>query len=351
MKITHFNLIEVLQQIEQEKNIPKASILLALEQALVFAYKKKLGIKVNLSVNIDPQTGKIKAFKERVVALEPQDENQISVAEAEKLGYKAVEGDKVLEEVKISGDEMGRISALTARQVLQQKILDAERNIIFNEFKEKESNLVTGVVQRVEGRNIYFDLGKLEGLLPSAEQVYGEKYRFQDRYKLYVIEVKKSSKGPLAIVSRTHPGLVRKLFELEVPEIQDGVVEIQGVVRDPGRRTKIAVSSKNENIEPVGTCIGQRGARVNPIVEELRGEKIDIIRYNEDTKKFIEMALAPAKIQKIEINEESRSAKVFVTEDQMSLSIGKAGQNIKLAARLCGYRLDVEKIIINEEKK
>jgi N utilization substance protein A len=267
------------------------------------------------------------------------DYEQISLEEARQINPEAMIGETVT--MDVNKDNFGRIAAQTAKQVVVQRIREAERRKIFDEYNEKIGEVVTGIVQRREGRNVIVGLGKLDALLPVQEHVETEPYRFNDRIKIYVLEVRETPKGPQVIVSRTHPSLIRRLFELEVPEIADGIVSIKSVAREPGARSKIAVMSRDEKVDPVGACVGHRGSRVQAVVNELYDEKIDIVRWNADTATFIGEALSPAKALKVTINEELKSAFVVVPDNQLSLAIGKAGQNVRLAARLTGWRIDI----------
>jgi N utilization substance protein A len=245
-------------------------------------------------------------------------------------------------ETEVTPRSFGRIAAQTAKQVVVQKLREAERGIIYDEFYNKECDIVTGIVQRAEKRNVIVDLGKTEAVLATTEQTPGEEYKFNERIKTYIIEVKKTTKGPQIMISRTHPGLVKRLFELEVPEIHDGTVEIKSISREAGSRTKIAVYSKDENVDPVGACVGQRGTRVQAIVDELRGEKIDIIKWSNDVRDYISSSLSPAKVVRVDVDEAQKAAKVVVPDYQLSLAIGKEGQNARLAAKLTGWKIDIK---------
>ncbi len=334
-------LILALEQLEKEKGIKKDIIIEAIEAALISAYKKNFGSSMNVKVNIDRENGDVKVFGLRKVAeVVDVDEMDISIEEARKYNPAYEIGDIV--EIEVTPRSFGRIAAQTAKQVVVQKLREAERGIIYDEFYNKESDIVTGIVQRVEKRNIIVDLGKTEAVLATSEQTPGEEYRFNERLKTYIIEVKKTTKGPQIMISRTHPGLVKRLFELEVPEIHDGTVEIKSISREPGSRTKIAVYSKDENVDPVGACVGQRGTRVQAIVDELRGEKIDIIKWSNDVKDYISSSLSPAKVIRVDVCEEQKSAKVVVPDYQLSLAIGKEGQNARLAAKLTGWKIDIK---------
>ncbi|MBC7335584.1 MAG: transcription termination/antitermination protein NusA, partial [Clostridia bacterium] len=265
---------------------------------------------------------------------------EISLEEAQRLDPRYRPGDRV--EVEVTPRNFGRIAAQTAKQVVVQRIREAERNLVYDEFSGREQDIVTGVVRRTENRNVLIDLGRTEAILAPSEQVSTEVYRQGERIKTYILEVRKTTKGPQILVSRTHPGLVRRLFELEVPEIHDGIVEIKAVAREPGLRSKIAVHSHDHNVDPIGACVGPRGMRVQTVVNELRGEKIDIIRWSPDTAEFVGSALSPAKVIAVELDEENRTAQVIVPDYQLSLAIGREGQNARLAARLTGWKIDIK---------
>lgn len=335
------DLIHALEQLEKEKGIDKDVIIEAIEAALISAYKRNFGTSQNVRVSVDRQTGEFKVYALKKVTSNPQNEFlEISVENAKKIDPALDEND--MAEVEVTPKKFGRIAAQTAKQVVVQRLREAERGIIFDEFSNKEDEIVTGVVQRTEKKNVIIDLGKTEAILAPSEQIPGEEYNFGDRLKVYIVEVKKTTKGPQILVSRTHPGLIKRLFELEVPEIHEGIVEIKSISREPGSRTKIAVYSKDENVDPVGACVGQKGTRVQAIVDELRGEKIDIIKWSSDPKEYISSSLSPAKVIHVEINEEEKSAKVTVPDFQLSLAIGKEGQNARLAAKLTGWKIDIK---------
>lgn len=334
-------LIHALEQLEREKGINKEVLIEAIEAALLSAYKKNFGSTQNVKINFDRFTGDVRVFAQKRVTSEPENELfDILLEDAKKISGELEENDII--EVEITPKKFGRIAAQTAKQVVVQRIREAERGVIFDEFYNKESDIVTGVIQRIERKNVIIDLGKTEAILPPSEQTAGEEYRFNERIKTYILEVKKTTKGPQITVSRTHPGLVKRLFELEVPEIHDGIVEIKSIAREPGSRTKIAVYSKDNNVDPVGACVGQKGTRVQAIVDELRGEKIDIIKWSINPEEFISSSLSPAKVIRVDINEEEKSAKVTVPDYQLSLAIGKEGQNARLAAKLTGWKIDIK---------
>ncbi len=334
--------LNALDEIEKGKSISKDILLDAIDAALVSAYKRNYNTNHNnVVVNIDRESGEIKVYKQKEVVETVEDDfTQISLDEAQKISGTYAVGDVVSIEEKPA--DFGRIAAQTAKQVVMQRIKEAERTLIFDEFSEKEHKIVMGVVQRIEKKNIYLDIGKTEAYLAPGEQVPTEEYTFHKRMKVYVTEVKRTTKGPLVTVSRTRPGLVVKLFEEEIPEIRDGIVEIKSISREPGSRTKLAVYSNNPNIDPIGSCIGAKGTRVQSIVDELNGEKIDIVKYSDDPREFITESLNPAEVISLEVDTENKEAYVIVPEHQLSLAIGKEGQNARLAARLTGYKIDIK---------
>lgn len=334
--------LNALDEIEKTKSIGKDILLDAIDAALVSAYKRNYNTNHNnVVVNIDRESGEIKVFKQKEVVETVEDElAQISLDEAKLISGTYELGDVVNLEEKPA--DFGRIAAQTAKQVVMQRIKEAERTLIFDEFSEKEHKIVTGVVQRIEKKNIYLDIGKTEAYLAPGEQVPTEEYTFHKRMKVYVSEVKRTTKGPVVSVSRTRPGLVVKLFEEEIPEIHDGIVEIKSISREPGSRTKLAVYSNDPNIDPIGSCIGAKGTRVQGIVDELNGEKIDIVKYSDDPAEFITASLNPAEVISLEVDAENKEAYVIVPHHQLSLAIGKEGQNARLAARLTGYKIDIK---------
>jgi N utilization substance protein A len=336
-------LIRALEQLEKEKGVDKEVLIEAIEAALISAYRRNFGSTQNVRISIDRLTGDVKVFALKRVTSKPENDlNEISLEDAKKINKELAEED--FAEVEVTPRKFGRIAAQTAKQVVVQRIREAEREIIFEEFYSKENDIVTGIVQRMERRrrNVIIDLGKTEAILPPSEQTQGEIYNFNGRIKVYVTEVKKTTKGPQIIVSRTHPGLVKRLFELEVPEIYEGIVEIKSISREPGSRTKIAVFSRDDNVDPVGACVGQKGTRVQAIVDELRGEKIDIIKWSINPEDFISSSLSPAKVVRVDIDEEEKTARVTVPDYQLSLAIGKEGQNARLAAKLTGWKIDIK---------
>lgn len=333
--------IEALDQIEKEKGISKEILLEAVEAALVSAYKKNYGTAQNVKINIDRATGEVKVFSQKTVKEEVKDPLlEISLVEAKKINPLVKMGDII--SIEVTPQKFGRIAAQTAKQVVMQRIKEAERNIIYEEFAGRETDLVTGTVQRFDKKNVIIDLGKTEVILPQNEQIPTETYTPGDRIKVYILEVRKTTKGPVIIVSRSHPGLVKRLFELEVPEIYEGIVEIKSIAREAGSRTKVAVHSRDENVDPVGACVGPKGARVQAVVEELKGEKIDIIKWSKNAAEYISNALSPAKVLSVEVEEDSKIARVLVPEHQLSLAIGKEGQNARLAAKLTGWKIDIK---------
>ena len=334
-------LILALNQIEKEKDISKDILLEAMENSLVAACKNHFGKADNIHVNIDKETGEVSVYADRQIVEEVEDEAlQISLTEAKVKYPKYSLGDIV--QVEVTPKNFGRIAAQKAKQVVVQKIREEERKVLYNQYFSKEKDIVTGIVQRYQGSNISINLGKVDAVLTENEQVKTERFRPTDRIKLYVVEVKDTTRGPRITVSRTHPELVKRLFEAEVAEVKDGTVEIKSIAREAGSRTKMAVYTANQDVDAVGACVGLNGARVNAIVNELRGEKIDIINWNEDPAILIENALSPAKVVSVEVNVEEKSAEVVVPDYQLSLAIGKEGQNARLAAKLTGYKIDIK---------
>ncbi|MDF2608835.1 MAG: nusA [Lachnospiraceae bacterium] len=334
-------LIDALNQIEKEKDISKDILLEAMENSLVAACKNHFGKADNIKVNIDRVTGEVTVYAEREIVEEVTDPiTQISVVEAKVKYPKYDLGDIV--HVEVTPKNFGRIAAQKAKQVVVQKIREEERKALFNQYYSKERDVVTGIVQRYVGNNVSINLGKVDAVLTESEQVKGEHFRPTERIKLYVLEVKDNTKGPRITVSRTHPELVKRLFEAEVTEVKDGTVEIKSIAREAGSRTKMAVYTNNKDVDPVGACVGFNGARVNAIVNELRGEKIDIISWNDDPAILIENALSPAKVVSVYVEPSEKSARVIVPDYQLSLAIGKEGQNARLAARLTGYKIDIK---------
>ena len=334
-------LLEALDALEKEKQIPKEVLFDAIENSLLTACKNHFGKADNMKVEIDRETCDYFLYAEKEVVENVEDPvTQISLTDARAIDANAGVGDTV--KVEIKSQEFGRIAAQNARNVITQKIREEERSVVYNIFYEKERDVVTGIVQRYVGKNISIDLGKTDAILTESEQVPTEEFRPTERIKLYVLEVKNTNKGPKVLVSRTHPELVKRLFEQEVTEIKDGTVDIMSIAREAGSRTKIAVWSNNPNVDAVGACVGMNGARVNAIVEELRGEKIDVINWDENPGNLIQNALSPAKIVAVFADPDEKTAKVVVPDYQLSLAIGKSGQNARLAARLTGYKIDIK---------
>jgi len=333
--------LEALKDLEKEKGIALDVLLEAIEAALLSAYKRNFGSVQNARVHIDRETGDFKVYTQRSVMEKVEDPRlEITVEEAQKINPSYEVGDIV--ETEVTPRNFGRIAAQTAKQVVVQRIREAERNIIFKEFVNREGDIVTGIIQRFEQKNVLIELGKTEAILAPSEQMPGEEYRQGERIKVYITEVRKTTKGPQILVSRTHPGLLKRLFELEVPELHEGIVELKAIAREAAARSKIAVYSKDENVDPVGACVGPKGVRVQNIVNELNGEKIDIIKWNPDPSKFIASSLSPAKVVAVEIWEEEKVARVIVPDYQLSLAIGKEGQNARLAAKLTGWKIDIK---------
>ena len=334
-------LLEALTILEQEKNISKETLLEAIENSLLTACKNHFGKADNIKVNIDPETCEFHVLAEKTVVEKVEDDvTEISLANARMIDSEYNLGDVVNVEVK--SKEFGRIATQNAKNVLLQKIREEERKAIYSEYYSMEKDVVTGIVQRYVGKNISINLGKADAILTENEQVKGEVFKPTERIKVYILEVKSTPKGPKIMVSRTHPELVKRLFESEVTEVKDGIVEIKSIAREAGSRTKIAVYSNDPDVDPVGACVGMNGARVNAIVSELRGEKIDIINWNENPAMLIENALSPAKVISVIADGEEKSAKVVVPDYQLSLAIGKEGQNARLAARLTGFKIDIK---------
>ncbi len=332
-------LIQVIDQISKEKGISKEMVIEAVESALVTAAKKKFGAQ-KIAVQIDPKRGDIIMYAYKKVVPEVANaEEEITLEEAQALYPEAQMEGEVPIQIEFQG--FGRIAAQTARQVIVQKVREAERDVVFKEYNDKIGQLVNGIVLRHEKGAYYIDLGKTEAVLPAREQAPREGYKRGDRIRAYVLEVRDTSKGPQVVLSRSHPEFVSRLFEMEVPEIYEGIVEVKGVVREGGDRTKIAVASKDPQVDPVGACVGMKGSRVQAVVRELRGEKIDIIPWSEDARVYIAKALSPAVVEKVGVTEEDKSALAVVADSQLSLAIGKKGQNVRLAAKLTGWKIDI----------
>ncbi len=338
----NLDLLNALDDIEKDKGISKEVLLEAIEVALLSAYKKDFGSKENVSVEIDQESGEVMVFsRKKVVEEVKNDRYEIPIDEAKRIDSSIEVGDYL--DVEVTPENFGRIAAQTAKQVVMQRIREAERDVLYEEYKRKEGEIITGTIQRFHKDNVLIDMGKTEALLPVSEQIPNEEYRVGSRLKLYVVEVSSTTKGPRILVSRTHPALLKRLFEVEVPEIFDGIVEIRSVAREAGFRSKIAVSSYDSKVDPVGACVGPQGMRVQSVVEQLNGEKIDIVKYSEDPKEYVSNALNPAEVIDVITNEEEQSAKVIVPDFQLSLAIGKEGQNARLAAKLTGWKIDIKK--------
>ncbi|WP_099469035.1 transcription termination factor NusA [Konateibacter massiliensis] len=334
-------LLEALNILEKEKDISKDTLLDAIENSLITACKNHFGKADNVKVNINRDNCNFSVYAEKVVVEEVEDNvTEISLANAKLIDSKYELGDIV--NVEIKSKEFGRIATQNAKNVILQKIREEERKVLFNQYYEKEKDVVTGIVQRYVGKNVSINLGKVDAMLNENEQVKGEVFGPAERIKVYILEVKDATKGPKVLVSRTHPELVKRLFEAEVTEVKDGTVEIKSISREAGSRTKIAVWSHNPDVDPVGACVGQNGARVNAIVSELRGEKIDIINWSENPAILIENALSPAKVVSVIADADAKTASVVVPDYQLSLAIGKEGQNARLAARLTGFKIDIK---------
>lgn len=334
-------LLEALNILEKEKDISKDTLLEAIENSLITACKNHFGKSDNIKIDMNPKTCEFHVYAEKTVVEEVEDPVlEISLGNARMIDSKYCVGDVVNVEVK--SKEFGRITTQNAKNVILQKIREEERKVLFDQYYGKEKDVVTGIVQRYVGKNISINLGKVDAVLSENEQVKGEIFQPTERIKLYILEVKSTSKGPKILVSRTHPELVKRLFESEVTEVREGIVEIKSISREPGSRTKIAVWSNDPNVDPVGACVGLNGARVNMIVNELRGEKIDIINWSDNAAMLIENALSPAKVISVIADAEEKTAKVVVPDYQLSLAIGKEGQNARLAARLTGFKIDIK---------
>lgn len=334
-------LLDALTILEKEKNISKETLLEAIENSLLTACKNHFGKADNVKVVIDPDTCEYHCYQEKTVVETVEDPiEQISLQNAQMINGKYTLGDIV--QVEVKSKEFGRIATQNAKNVILQKIREEERKVLFDEYYSKEKDIVTGIVQRYVGKNVSINLGKVDAILTENEQVKGEVFQPTERIKVYILEVKSTSKGPRVLVSRTHPELVKRLFESEVAEVKDGTVEIKAIAREAGSRTKIAVWSNDPDVDPVGACVGMNGARVNAIVSELRGEKIDIINWSENPAILIENALSPAKVISVMADPDEKTASVIVPDYQLSLAIGKEGQNARLAARLTGYKIDIK---------
>ncbi|WP_374718428.1 transcription termination factor NusA [Parageobacillus toebii] len=334
-------LLDALADIIREKGISKEVVMEAIEAAIISAYKRNFGQAQNVRVDLNTETGTIRVFARKEVVDEVNDPRlEISLEEAQRINPNYQIGDVL--ELEVTPKDFGRIAAQTAKQVVTQRVREAERSVIYAEFVDREEDIMTGIVQRVDPRFVYVSLGKTEALLPASEQMPNETYKPHDRIKVYITKVEKTTKGPQIFVSRTHPGLLKRLFELEVPEIYDGTVEIKSIAREAGDRSKISVHSDNPEVDPVGACVGPKGQRVQAVVEELNGEKIDIVRWSADPVEFVANALSPAKVLRVIVNEEQKATTVIVPDYQLSLAIGKRGQNARLAAKLTNWKIDIK---------
>ncbi|MBN2984040.1 MULTISPECIES: transcription termination factor NusA [Cohnella] len=333
--------IEALSEIEREKGISKDVLIEAIEAALISSYKRNFNTAQNVRVDVNRTTGLIKVYARKTVVeevLDPRLEISIEAARAINPHYQLED----IAEIEVTPRDFGRIAAQTAKQVVTQRIREAERGLIYNAFVDKEQDIVTGIIQRMDTRNLYVDLGKVEAALPLTELMPTDKFKQLERVKAYITKVENTSKGPQIILSRTHPGLLKRLFELEVPEIFDGTVEIRSVAREAGFRSKIAVHSRNPEVDPIGSCVGPKGVRVQTIVTELKGEKIDIVRWSEFVEEYVANALSPSKVLEVIVFEAEKMARVIVPDYQLSLAIGIKGQNARLAAKLTGWKIDIK---------
>ncbi|MCL1695424.1 MULTISPECIES: transcription termination factor NusA [unclassified Lysinibacillus] len=335
------DLLDALNALEEQKGISRDVLIEAIEAALVTAYKRNFNQAQNVRVDLNLDKGSIRVFSRKDVVEEVEDDRlQISEEDAKAINP-AYQLEDVVEQ-EVTPRNFGRIAAQTAKQVVTQRVREAERGLIYEQYVDREDDIVTGVVERLDARNIYVGLGKVEAALPQNEQIQGESYHPHDRIKVYITKVERTTRGPQVIVSRTHPGLLRRLFEMEVPEIYEGIVEIKSIAREAGDRSKISVYAHNEEVDPVGSCVGAKGARVQTIVNELNGEKIDIVEWSEDPVVFVANALSPSKVLDVQVNEEEKSTTVVVPDYQLSLAIGKRGQNARLAAKLTGWKIDIK---------
>ena len=335
-------LIKAIEEIEKERGINKEYLLESIETALVTAYKRNFDSAENVKIVIDQEKANINVFAVKEVVEKVENEMiEISLEDAKKKNKKIKIGETI--ELEIIPRDFGRIAAQTAKQVIVQKIREAERNIVYTEYNDRKGEIVSGIIQKADGGTIVLDLGRLEGIMLVKDQIPTEEYKVNDKIRAYVLSVERGAKGaPQVLVSRSHPDFVRKLFEFEIPEIYEGLIEIKSVSRDAGSRSKVAVYSTNENIDPVGSCVGQKGIRIQNIINELKGEKIDVIEWNEDPAIYISAALLPAQVMAVDIKEDEKFAQVIVADDQLSLAIGKSGQNVRLAAKLTNWKIDIK---------
>lgn len=336
----YFDLNYIIEQVGKEKGIPKETLIEAVEEAILLASKKKFGNHLDLEARYNEELGEIEVFQFKTVVEEVSESDmEISLADARVHDPECLIGDSI--GIKMDTSSLGRIAAQTAKQVIVQKVRNAESDVIYNEYKGKKGEITTGVVQRVEKNHYIINLGKTEAILPVKEAIPGEVFRPRDRVKAYILDVEKTQKGCTILLSRTHPNFLAKLFEQEVPEIQEGIIKIVGAAREPGERAKISVYSEDPDVDPIGACVGVKGSRVQTVVQELRGEKIDIIPFSKDPAKFVCNTLAPARVSKVYLNEEEHAMEIIVNDDQLSLAIGKKGQNVRLASRLTGWKIDI----------
>lgn len=334
-------LFDAIDYLEKEKGIDKEVLLEALEAALISAYKKNFKSASNVRVNLDENAGTMQVFARKTVAEELEDNQQeISLEEAKAIDPNYETEDVI--EVEVTPENFGRIAAQAAKQVVTQRVREAERGVIYSEYADREEDVMTGIIQRIDGKMVYVDLGKMEAKLTGPEQMPGDEYHVHDRLKVFVTKVENTSKGPQIYISRSHPGLLKRLFEMEVPEIYDGTVEVISVSREAGERSKISVHAEDPEIDPVGSCVGEHGQRVQTVVNELKGEKIDIVEYSKDPVVYISNALSPSKVIEVLVDEEENATTVIVPDYQLSLAIGKRGQNARLAAKLTGWKIDIK---------
>ena len=340
--IDNKELVLAIDELEKEKGIKKDYLMESIESALVTAYKRNFNSEENVKVIMDKETGASHLYSVKEIVENVEDSTlQISLAEAKKINKTLEIGDTV--DIELVPKNFGRIAAQTAKQVIIQKLREAEREVIFSEYNERKGEIVSGIVQKSDKGVVVMDLGRIEGVMPAKEQIPTETYKVNDKIKGCIVDVEKGQKGaPKVVISRASADFVRKLFEFEIPEIYEGVIEIKSISRDPGYRSKLAVYSPNENIDPVGSCVGQKGVRIQNIINELNGEKIDVIEWNEDPSIFISAALLPAQVMAVDIKEEEKFAQVIVPDDQLSLAIGKSGQNARLAAKLTNWKIDIK---------
>ena len=337
----YFDLNYVIEQVGKEKGIPKEILVETLEEAVLSASKKKFGNHLELEARYNEELGEIEIFRFKTVTEKVEDPDlEILLKEAKEQDPECIVGDSI--GMKMDASQLGRIAAQTAKQVIMQKVRNAESDVIYNEYKDRKGTIVTGIIQRVEKNHYVVNLGKTEAVLPFKEAIPSESFKRRDRVKAYVLDVEKDQKGCTILLSRTHPSFLVRLFEVEVPEIQEGIIKVMGAAREPGERAKISVYSGDSSIDPIGACVGVKGSRVQAVVQELRGEKIDIIPWSKDSARFACNALAPARVSKVYINEEDTSMEIVVNDDQLSLAIGKKGQNVRLASRLTGWKIDIK---------